>query len=67
MVTLRGAESAAFTQVMEVTRTWAERRWTGRTREVMPQERRKETGVGRRRKGAGSEALLTSLLAGTQI
>lgn len=64
MVTLRGAEFAAFTQVMQ---TRAERGWRGRTREVIPQERRKETGAERRRKGAGSEALLTSLLAGTQI
>lgn len=51
MVTLRGAESAAFTQVMEVTQTRAERGRTGRTREVMPQERGKETGARRRRKG----------------
>lgn len=64
---MRGAESAAFTQVMEVTQTRAERGWTGRAREVMPRERRKETGAGRRRKGAGSEGFLTSLLAGTQI
>lgn len=63
MVTLSGAESAAFTQVMEVTQTEAECGRMGNKRAVMLQKRQREScsehscGVGRWRKGARLEAL----------